>query len=145
MVGYNASGFDNYILLNSLPESYIRIKIIKTSRGLIEMSFEAGFLWEDKREIPKNLKFVCSKCHITGSLKDIQKEYDIQPQVLKGERAHDLITLNNYKEHEKLWKSYLIDDVLCLAYVVSKHGNSIQKITGVSYKNSLTESCLRWA
>ena len=56
-----------------------------------------------------------------------------------------MITLSNYKEHEKLWKPYLIDDVLFLAYVVSKHGNSIQKITSVSYKNSLTESSLGWA
>ena len=75
-------------------------------------------------------------------MKDVQEEYNIQPQLLKGKIAHDLITLSNYKEHESLWKPYLIDDVLGLAYVVSKHGNSIQKITGVSYKNSLTESSL---
>ena len=100
---------------------------------------------EDDREIPKYAKFVCSKCHITGSLKDIRKEYNIQPQLLKGEIAHDLIKLSNYKEHEKLWKPYLVDDVLGLTYVVSKHGNSIQKITFVSYKNSLTESSLGWA
>ena len=31
-VGHNASGFDNYIVLNSLPKSYTRIKI-KGSRG----------------------------------------------------------------------------------------------------------------
>ena len=35
MVGHNASGFDNYIVLNSLPSSYKCIKIFKTSRGLI--------------------------------------------------------------------------------------------------------------
>ena len=37
------------------------------------------------------------------------------------------------------------DDVLGLAYVVAKHGNSIQKITGVSYGNSLTEAALGWS
>ena len=109
------------------------------------MSFRAGSVWEDDKETPNYVKIVCSKCHTTGSLKDIEKEYNIQPQLLLGEIAHDSITLSNYKERGKLWKLFLVDDVLGLAYVVSKHGNSIQKITGVSYKNSLTESSLGWA
>ena len=41
-------------------------------------------------------------------------------------------------------ETYLIDDVLGLAAVVAKHGNKIQKITGVSFKYSLTESSLAW-
>ena len=83
--------------------------------------------------------------HIPGSLKNIQKEYNIQPQLIKGEIDHNLITLSNYKEHENIWKPYLIDDVLGLAVVVAKHGNKIQKLTGVSFKNSLTESSLAWS
>ena len=132
-VGHNASGFDNYIVLNSLPKSYKNIKIIKTSRGSIKLSFKAGSVFEDDREIPKYVKFVCSKCHISGSLKTIQKEYNRQLQLLKGEIEHDLITLSNYKQHDNQWKPYLIDDVLGLAYVISKHGNCVQKITNVSY------------
>ena len=103
------------------------METIKTSRGLIKLSFRAGSVWEDDREIPKYAKIVCSKCHISGSLKEIQKEYNIQPQLLKRENAHNLITLSNYKDHENLWRHNLIDDVLGLAYVVSKQGNSIQK------------------
>ena len=73
------------------------------------------------------------------------KEYNIEPQWLKGEFAHELITLSKYKEHESLWKTYLVADVLGLAYVVSKHGNAVRKITGVSYKNSLRESLIAWS
>ena len=62
-----------------------------------------------------------------GISKRDSKEYNIQPHLLKRENEHDLITLSNYKDHERLWRPYLIDDVLGLAYVVSKHGNSIQK------------------
>ena len=145
MVGHNASGFDNYIVLNSLPSSYKCIKIIKTSRGLIKLSFKAGFVIEDNREIPKYMKFVCSKCHITGSLKSIQKEYNIQPDLMKGEINNDLNNISNYKDYENLWRPFLIDDVLGLAHVLAKHGNSIQKITGVSYKNSLTEAAPGWS
>ena len=72
----------------------------------------------------------------------IQKEYNIQPQPIKGEIDHNLKTLSNYKEHEKVWKPYLIDDVLGIAAVVAKHDNKIQKVTGVLFKNSLTETSL---
>ena len=34
VVGHNASGFDNYIVLNTLPKSYFNNKRLKTSRGL---------------------------------------------------------------------------------------------------------------
>ena len=90
------------------------------------------------------MEFVCSKCHIAGSLKDIQKEYGIQPQFLKREIAHDLITLSNYKKHEDHWKPYLINDVLGLAFLISKHCNAVHKITGVSYKSCLTGASLAW-
>ena len=87
------------------------------------------------------MKFVCSKVHISGSLKQIQKkiQHSIKPQLIKGEIDHNLITLSNYKELEKIWTPYLIGDVLRLAAVVAKHDNKIEKITGVSFKNSLTE------
>ena len=40
---------------------------------------------------------------------------------------------------------FLIDDVLGLGYLISKHGISIQKIKNVSYKNSLTEASSGWS
>ena len=51
-VGHNASGLDKYILLNSLPKTYAHIKLMKTSRGLIKLSFKAGSAFEGDREIP---------------------------------------------------------------------------------------------
>ena len=91
------------------------------------------------------MKFVCSKVHISGSLRKIQKEYDIQPQLLKGELDHNDITLSNYKEREQFWKPNLVDDMLGLGAVAARHANKIQKLTGVSFKNSLTESSLAWS
>ena len=147
LIGHNASGFDNAIVLNSLSKEYTNknTKIIRTSRGFLKISFRVGTVYEDDREIPKYMKFVCSKVHISGSLKKIQKEYNIQPQLIKGEIDHNLITLSNYKEREHLWKPYLVDDVLGLAAVIARHGNKIQQLTGVSFKNSLTESSLAWS
>ena len=64
---------------------------------------------------------------------------------MKGDTNHDKIKIGNYKDYENLWRLYLLDDVLGLAYVFAKHGNSIQKITDVSYKNSLLETALGWS
>ena len=145
MIHHNASGSVNYIVLKSLPSSYKCIKIIKTSRRLMKVSFKAGSVIEDDREIPKYLKVVCSKCLISVSLKGIQKEYNIQQDIKKGEINHNFIYIGNYKDYENLWRASLMDDVLGLEYVIAKHGNSIQTITGVSYKNSLTEAALGWS
>ena len=147
LIGHKASGFDNAIVLNSLAKEQTdeNMKIIKTSRGFLKLSFRVGTVYEDGEEIPQYMKFVCSKVHISGSLKKIQNEYNIQPQLFTGEIDQNLITLSHYKEHEKLWKPYLVDNMLGLASVVAKHGNKIQRITGVSFKNSLTESSLAWS
>ena len=147
LIGHNASGFDNAIVLNSLSKESTNknTKIILTSRGFLKISFKVGTVYEDDREIPQKMKFVCSKVHISGSLKKIQKEYNNQPQLIKSEIDQNLITLSNYKEHEHLRKPYLTDNVLGLAAVVAKHGDKIQQLTGVSFKNSLTESSLAWS
>ena len=81
MTGHNASGFDIYSVLNTLPSSYNCIKILKSSGGLINLNFKAQSVIEDDKKIPKNMKFVCSKCHISGPLCNIQKEYNIQPDL----------------------------------------------------------------
>ena len=147
LIGNNASGLDTAIVLNSLTKEYTNknTKIKNTSRGFLKISFRVGTVYEDDREISKYIKFVCSKVLISGSFKKIQKEYNFQPQLIKGEVDRNLITLSNYEQHEQLWKPYLIDDVLGLAAVIAKQGNKIQKLTGVSFKNLLTESSSAWS
>ena len=75
LIGHNASGFDNAIVLNSLPKEYTNknMKIIKTSRGFLKLSFRVGTIYENNKEIPQYMKFVCSKVHISGSLKKYKK------------------------------------------------------------------------
>ena len=144
MVGHNASGFDKYIVMSSLPSSYKGIKTIEIPRGLTKQSNKIGSVIEDDRKVPKYVKLVCPKSYKSGSLKSIQKEYNIQPDLVKGEIYHDLINFGNCKDYKNLWRPFIIDDLLGLAYIIAKHSNSIRKITGISYKNSLTEATLGW-
>ena len=57
LFGHNASGFDKCIVLNSIPSSFKCIKTIKTSRGLIKLSFKAGSVIEGEREFPIYMKY----------------------------------------------------------------------------------------
>ena len=72
-VAHNASEFENYNVI-SVTKSYTNSKIIKVSRGLVKLSFRAGIVFEDDRELRKNVKIVCSKCHISGSLQSSEKD-----------------------------------------------------------------------
>ena len=89
--------------------------------------------------------FVCSRCHISGSLNNIQKEYNIQTETKKGKFSQELVFIGGYEDFENLWRPYLADYVLGLAYVVARRGNDIQNITGVLNKNSLTVTSLAWS
>ena len=104
----------------------------------MELSFKAGSVIESDIAIPKNTMFVCLKCHKSGWLKNIQKEYVFQPESLKGEIDLTLNIIGSYKDYENLWRPYLIGDIIGLAYVIAKNSNVISKISGISKKNNLT-------
>ena len=98
LIAHNASGFDNVIVLNSLPKTYFP-KVIHTSRSILKLSFRVGSIYDNNnKEIPQYMKFVCSKVHISGSLRKVQKDYGIQPQLSKTEMEHNDITLSIYIE-----------------------------------------------
>ena len=67
LVAHNSSGFDSWVVLNSLVEEITELKIIKTARGLISLSFRCGGKIVNTCEVPQYVKFTCSKSHIKGS------------------------------------------------------------------------------
>ena len=77
LVAHNSSGFDSWVVLNSLVKEIKDIKIIRTARGLISLSFRCGFKIVNTVEVPQYVKFTCSKSHIKGSLEKIGKEYGL--------------------------------------------------------------------
>ena len=48
LIAHNASGFDNYIVLNYLPKTYFP-KIIHTSRGILKLSFRVGTVYDNDK------------------------------------------------------------------------------------------------
>ena len=144
LVAHNSSGFDSWVVLNSLIKDITDLKIIKTARGLISLSFRCGVKIVNTCEVPQYVKFTCTKPHIKGSLEKIGKEYGLQPELLKGEMDHSLINKNNFAELRHIWEPYLISDVLCLAFIYARHSMEMQKMTGFGIKDCLTEASLGW-
>ena len=144
LVAHNSSGFDSWVVLNSLVKEITDLKIIKTARGLISLSFRCGVKIVNTCEVPQYVKFTCSKSHIKGSLEKIGKEYGLQPELLKGELDHSIINKNNFAELRHIWEPYLISDVLCLAFIYARHSMEMQKMSGFGIKDCLTEASLGW-
>ena len=144
LVAHNSSGFDSWVVLNSLVKEITNLKIIKTARGLISLSFRCGVKIVNTCEIPQYVKFTCSKSHIKGSLNKIGKENGLQPELLKGEIEHSVINKNNFVELRHIWEPYLISDVLCLAFIYARHSMEMQKMAGFGIKDCLTEASLGW-
>ena len=64
LVAHNSSGFDSWVVLNSLVKEITQLNIIKTVRGLISLSFRSGVKIVNSCEVPQYDKFTCSKSHI---------------------------------------------------------------------------------
>ena len=125
LVGHNSSGFDSWVVLNSLVKDITDLKIIKTARGLISLSFRCGVKIFNTCEVPQYVKFTCSKSHIKGSLEKIGKEYNLQPELLKGEMDHSVINKNNFVKLRHIWEPYLVSDVLFSFYICKTfYGNA---------------------
>ena len=144
LVAHNSSGFDSWVVLNSLIKEITDLKIIKTARGLISLSFPCGVKIVNTVEVPQYVKSTCSKPHIKGSIEKIGREYNLQPELLKGEIEHSIINTNNFGELRHIWEPYLISDVLCLAFIYARHSMEMQKMSGFGIKDCLTEANLGW-
>ena len=144
LVAHNSSGFDSWVVLNSLIKDITDLKIIKTARGLISLSFRCGFKIVNTCEVPQDVKFTCSKSHIKGSLEKLGGEYNLQAELLKGEIEHSIIKKNNFAELRHICEPFLISDVLCLAFIYARHSMERQKMSGFGIKDCLTEASLGW-
>ena len=91
LVAHNSSAFDSWVVLHSLVKETTDLKIIKTARGLISLSFRCGVKIVNTVEVPQYVKFTCSKSNIKGSLEKIGREYGLQTELFKGEIEHSII------------------------------------------------------
>ena len=141
MVAHNSSGFDSWVVLNSLVNDITDLKIIKPATGLISLSFRYGVKIVITGEVPQYVEFTCTKSHLKGSL-EIGRKYRLQPELLKGQIEHSVITRSNFADLRHIWEPYLKLDVLCLAFINARHSKEMLKKSGFGIEDCLTEASL---
>ena len=140
LVAHNSSGFDNWVVLNSSVKEITELKIIKTAKGLISLSFRCGVKLVRTCEVPQYVKITCSKSHTKGALEKIGKEYGLQLGLLKGGIEHSVIKKDNFADLKHIRKPYLKLDVLYLAFIYARHSMEMQRLSGFEIKDCSTEA-----
>ena len=88
------------------------MKIIKTVRALICLSFRGRVDIDKTAEVPQNVKITCTKSDRKGYLEKIGTEYGLQPEYLKGEIEHSVINKSNFADVKHISEPHLKLDVL---------------------------------
>ena len=104
------------------------------------MSFQCGLKIIITVEVPQNVKLTCTKSQIEGSLVRICREYGLQPGRLKGKVEHLVFIKSNFAGLRQSWEPYLKLEVLCSAFMYSRHSMEIQNMSGFGIKDCLTEA-----
>ena len=133
---HNASGFDSWVVLNSLDKKMKDLNVKRTARGMISISFRCGFKTVNSVEVPRYGKFTCTRSHIFDFLDQRGREYGLQPKLLKELINHSEIKQYNYNELRLIWEQCLKSDILCLAFVYPRHAVEMQKMTNTGVKEA---------
>ena len=137
LLAHNGSGFDSWVVLNSLDKETKDLEEKKNcARRLISLSFRCSVKINKTVEVPQNVKFTCTRLHISVSLKRIGREYGWQPEFSNGEISHSENTKYEYNELRHIWEPYLQSDVLYLAIVFARQTLEMQKMTKQRVKES---------
>ena len=91
LVAHNSSGFDSWVVLNSLVKDITDFKKMKTAREIFSLSFRCGAEMINTCEVPQYVKFTCTKIHLKGSVEKLVKKYGLPPELLQGEIEHSVI------------------------------------------------------
>ena len=100
---HNGSGFDTWIVLNTLPCDKRIVNLIKNGKHIIELKVLNGYIDKNKKQIPQYLRFTCGLTHLNYLLKKLGKTFKLPKELLKTEINHDEIDENNWREKKDEW------------------------------------------
>ena len=137
MIAHNGSGFDSYVVLNSLPQWRSVVNLIKNGGGIVSLELFNGYVDQNKK-IPQYLHCRSGRHYINRSLKKIGGRCKLQPSLLKQEMEHDEFSEDTWEEKENEWLPYVKNDLLSTAFCYARYTMGMEKLTGFGRKNSLT-------
>ena len=142
LVARDSGEFDSWVVANSLVKEITDLKIVKTAKGLISLSFCCGVKIVNTCEVRQNVKFTCTEYHIKGSMEKIGGGYGLQPELLKGKIEHSVINKNSFADLRLTWEPHLQLDVFCLSFIHARQSIKAPNMSGFGIKDCLTEASL---
>ena len=142
LVERNSGEFDSWVVANSLVKEITDLKIVKTAKGSISLSFRCGVKIVNTCEVRQYVKLTCTESHIEGSMEKISGEYGLQPELLKGKIEYSVIIKSSFADLRHIWEPYLHLDVLCLAFIHARKSMKTPNKSGFGVKDCLTEASL---
>ena len=91
LLANKASGFYSWVVFNSLDKEVEHLKIIRTVRGLISLSFRCGVKKVNTVKILQYVKNSWTRSHLSGSLDSLEREDGLKQELLKREINHSEI------------------------------------------------------
>ena len=97
---HNGSGFDTWIVLNSLSCDKRIVNIIKNGNGIFDLKVFNGYIQSktSTKQIPQFLDFRCGMTHLNYSLEKLGKTFKLQKELLKTKMNHD--NVYNYDKYD---------------------------------------------
>ena len=138
MHAHNGSGFDTWVVLNSLPCDTHIVDIIKNGEGIIQLKVFNDLIYKNNKQIPQYLHFRCGMTLLNSSSKKLGKTFKLPKELLKTEMNYDDIDGDNYKDKKDIWLPFVENEVLFFAYSYAGYIKAMEKITGFAMKDCLT-------
>ena len=132
LFAHKGSGFDSYVVLNTLPLWRTVVSLIKNGSGIVSLKILNRCV-DPVKKIPQYVHFRDGLLHIEESLKKQE-----EPCLLKQELEHDENYEDKWEEKENEWLPYLKNDVLSTVFSYARCAKRMEELTGFGMKNSLT-------
>ena len=142
---HNGSGFDTWIILNSLPCDKHIVDSSKNGKKFISLRVFNGYLYNAKKKhFPQYLIFRCGMTLLIFSLMKLGKPVKLQKELLKTDMIHDEIDEEKYIINKDEWLFYVKNDVLCTVFSYARYTKAMEEITGFAMKDCLSLPGLGW-
>ena len=120
------------------------MKILKTARILISLSFRCGVKKVITCDSPRIVKLTCTKSNIKVPIEKVGRKHGVQAELLTGEIEHSVFNETNFGDLGHICEPYLELDVLRLGFIYARHSREMQKKSDFCNKDCLTEASQEW-
>ena len=107
----NVSGFDTWIIANSLPCNRRLGDMIKNGKGIISSKVFIGYVQNNKKQIPQYPIFICGMTYSNFPLGKMGKNFELQKELWKKYLNYKEVYANRWRDTKHEWIDYIKNDL----------------------------------